>query len=166
MTHDGSFLSGGRGIRTPGTLTGTTVFKTAAIDHSATPPKRAFTHFSDAMQHFFEKKPSHFFFNDMIRTEGGLCHDKPVRIIASLRQNSPPQNEKRPHRTMDHRIPIVGRRHLCAKIDRHTAAPTERRCTPSRTLPLHRPICALATRRHHRHRARSWAVGYRTQTTT
>src|SRR4029453_17451103 len=29
---------GGEGIRTPGTLPGTAVFKTAAIDHSATPP--------------------------------------------------------------------------------------------------------------------------------
>ena len=32
---------GGRGIRTPGTLSGTAVFKTAAIDHSAIPPRRA-----------------------------------------------------------------------------------------------------------------------------
>jgi hypothetical protein len=31
-------LGGGGGIRTPGALAGTTVFKTAAIDHSATPP--------------------------------------------------------------------------------------------------------------------------------
>lgn len=31
-------LSGGRGIRTPGSREGTTVFKTAAIDHSAIPP--------------------------------------------------------------------------------------------------------------------------------
>src|SRR5215471_3900389 len=29
---------GGRGIRTPGTLSGTVVFKTTAIDHSAIPP--------------------------------------------------------------------------------------------------------------------------------
>src|SRR6185436_3969314 len=29
---------GGRGIRTPGTLPGTVVFKTTAIDHSAIPP--------------------------------------------------------------------------------------------------------------------------------
>ena len=32
---------GGRGIRTPGTLPGTAVFKTAAIAHSAIPPRRA-----------------------------------------------------------------------------------------------------------------------------
>src|SRR5207253_10612594 len=31
-------FGGGRGIRTPGTLPGTVVFKTTAIDHSAIPP--------------------------------------------------------------------------------------------------------------------------------
>ena len=31
-------VGGGRGIRTPDTLSGTTVFKTAAINHSAIPP--------------------------------------------------------------------------------------------------------------------------------
>src|SRR5579872_3327715 len=31
-------FSGGEGIRTPGTVAGTAVFKTAAFDHSATPP--------------------------------------------------------------------------------------------------------------------------------
>jgi hypothetical protein len=39
----GSFTlstGGGRGIRTPGTLPGTVVFKTTAIDHSAIPPRR------------------------------------------------------------------------------------------------------------------------------
>ena len=36
---------GGRGIRTPDTLSGTTVFKTAAINHSAIPPVR-FLNFS------------------------------------------------------------------------------------------------------------------------
>jgi hypothetical protein len=30
---------GGRGIRTPGSLPGTVVFKTSAIDHSAIPPR-------------------------------------------------------------------------------------------------------------------------------
>lgn len=45
-----NFLSGGRGIRTPGTLTGTTVFKTAAIDHSATPPREASRHFHAQLQ--------------------------------------------------------------------------------------------------------------------
>jgi hypothetical protein len=33
-----SGIGGGRGIRTPDTLSGTTVFKTAAINHSAIPP--------------------------------------------------------------------------------------------------------------------------------
>ncbi len=33
--------SGGEGIRTPGTLADTAVFKTAAFDHSATPPGEA-----------------------------------------------------------------------------------------------------------------------------
>ena len=33
-------FGGGRGIRTPGTLPGTVVFKTTAIDHSAIPPRR------------------------------------------------------------------------------------------------------------------------------
>jgi hypothetical protein len=33
-------VGGGRGIRTPGTVSGPTVFKTAAIDHSAIPPRR------------------------------------------------------------------------------------------------------------------------------
>src|SRR5262249_14211008 len=36
----GVFTGGGRGIRTPGTLPGTVVFKTTAIDHSAIPPPR------------------------------------------------------------------------------------------------------------------------------
>jgi hypothetical protein len=31
---------GGRGIRTPGTVSGAVVFKTTAIDHSAIPPRR------------------------------------------------------------------------------------------------------------------------------
>ena len=33
-------FGGGRGIRTPGTLPGSVVFKTTAIDHSAIPPRR------------------------------------------------------------------------------------------------------------------------------
>ena len=33
---------GGEEIRTPGTRKGTAVFKTAALDHSATPPRRSF----------------------------------------------------------------------------------------------------------------------------
>ena len=33
---------GGRGIRTPGTLSGTAVFKTVAFNHSAIPPRRCF----------------------------------------------------------------------------------------------------------------------------
>src|SRR6185295_10550615 len=37
----GAKVGGGRGIRTPDTLSGTTVFKTAAINHSAIPPKSA-----------------------------------------------------------------------------------------------------------------------------
>ena len=32
-------VGGGRGIRTPDTLSGTTVFKTAAINRSAIPPQ-------------------------------------------------------------------------------------------------------------------------------
>src|ERR1051325_7226317 len=36
----GREVGGGRGIRTPGTLPGTVVFKTTAIDHSAIPPRR------------------------------------------------------------------------------------------------------------------------------
>jgi hypothetical protein len=35
-----ALFGGGRGIRTPGTLPGTVVFKTTAIDHSAIPPRR------------------------------------------------------------------------------------------------------------------------------
>jgi len=34
----GRSLGGGRGIRTPGTLSGTTVFKTAGINRSPIPP--------------------------------------------------------------------------------------------------------------------------------
>ncbi len=37
--RDGPEASGGGGIRTPGTLAGPAVFKTAAFDHSATPPE-------------------------------------------------------------------------------------------------------------------------------
>ena len=36
----GHEAGGGRGIRTPGTLSGSTVFKTAALNHSAIPPHR------------------------------------------------------------------------------------------------------------------------------
>ena len=36
-----SVIGGGRGIRTPETLSGSTVFKTAAINHSAIPPRWA-----------------------------------------------------------------------------------------------------------------------------
>ena len=32
-------FGGGRGIRTPGTVSRTVVFKTTAIDHSAIPPR-------------------------------------------------------------------------------------------------------------------------------
>jgi hypothetical protein len=41
MARDGWRLAhgGGRGIRTPGTLSGTTVFKTAGINHSPIPPQ-------------------------------------------------------------------------------------------------------------------------------
>ena len=35
------YIGGGRGIRTPGTVSGPTVFKTAAIDRSAIPPRVA-----------------------------------------------------------------------------------------------------------------------------
>jgi hypothetical protein len=35
---DPLFSGGGGGIRTPETLSGLTVFKTAAFNHSATPP--------------------------------------------------------------------------------------------------------------------------------
>ena len=35
-----SIKSGGRGIRTPGDREASTVFKTAAFDHSAIPPDR------------------------------------------------------------------------------------------------------------------------------
>ena len=37
------FCGGGRGIRTPGTVSRTAVFKTAAIDHSAIPPRADFS---------------------------------------------------------------------------------------------------------------------------
>jgi hypothetical protein len=36
--HPGFSIGGGKGIRTPGTREGTTVFKTAAFDRSAIPP--------------------------------------------------------------------------------------------------------------------------------
>jgi hypothetical protein len=35
-------IGGGRGIRTPGTVSGSVVFKTTAIDHSAIPPRSHF----------------------------------------------------------------------------------------------------------------------------
>ena len=38
-TFQSELLSGGRGIRTPGDREASTVFKTAAFDHSAIPPK-------------------------------------------------------------------------------------------------------------------------------
>ena len=39
----GEFSGGGGGIRTPGTRERPTVFKTAAFDHSATPPAKSDT---------------------------------------------------------------------------------------------------------------------------
>ena len=39
MKDLGRLNGGGRGIRTPGTLSGTTVFKTAGINHSPIPPQ-------------------------------------------------------------------------------------------------------------------------------
>ena len=41
---------GGRGIRTPGTVSGSVVFKTTAIDHSAIPPHAHFIRESDGPQ--------------------------------------------------------------------------------------------------------------------
>ena len=41
-------FGGGGGIRTPGTVSGTAVFKTAALNHSATPPR---SQFSGALPH-------------------------------------------------------------------------------------------------------------------
>ena len=38
IAEEHAVFSGGEGIRTPGTVAGTAVFKTAAFDHSATPP--------------------------------------------------------------------------------------------------------------------------------
>ena len=38
-SHEQSEVGGGRGIRTPDTLSSTAVFKTAAINHSAIPPQ-------------------------------------------------------------------------------------------------------------------------------
>jgi hypothetical protein len=38
LTHPGFLIGGGKGIRTPGPVTRTTVFKTAAFDRSAIPP--------------------------------------------------------------------------------------------------------------------------------
>ena len=42
-----AYAGGGGGIRTPGTLASSTVFKTAAFNHSATPPAQA--HISKAL---------------------------------------------------------------------------------------------------------------------
>ncbi len=41
-----AYSGGGGGIRTPETLTGLTVFKTAAFNHSATPPLLIIDHLS------------------------------------------------------------------------------------------------------------------------
>jgi hypothetical protein len=39
-------IGGGRGIRTPGTLSGTTVFKTAGINRSPIPPREGIPQFT------------------------------------------------------------------------------------------------------------------------
>jgi hypothetical protein len=39
MSRDPGSAGGGRGIRTPGTLSGTAVFKTACFNHSHIPPR-------------------------------------------------------------------------------------------------------------------------------
>ena len=42
---------GGRGIRTPGTLSGTTVFKTVCFNHSHIPPSATAVYFCTSLQH-------------------------------------------------------------------------------------------------------------------
>src|SRR5262245_50489079 len=46
QAHSSAFAGGGRGIRIRGTLPGTVVFKTTAIDHSAIPPLKFWPEFA------------------------------------------------------------------------------------------------------------------------
>ena len=49
-------VNGGRGIRTPGTVSRTTVFKTAAFNHSAIPPVVRITETTDASESWTRTK--------------------------------------------------------------------------------------------------------------
>jgi hypothetical protein len=58
---------GGAGIRTPGTLSGTAVFKTAVINRSTTPPyfnlnSHSFLNAGAKIYYFFKKGNSFYFF--------------------------------------------------------------------------------------------------------
>src|SRR5207237_6362975 len=61
---------GGRGIRTPDTLSGTTVFKTAAINHSAIPPRKSLSR--------------NFFGAVHVRAQGGRNSDRTVLLLVIL----------------------------------------------------------------------------------
>ena len=74
---------GGRGIRTPGTLPGTVVFKTTAIDHSAIPPRRDSGHNSRFSR---ERRPHHPVSVTVTVTNGTARDDRgPARPYDSAR---------------------------------------------------------------------------------
>ena len=53
---------GGRGIRTPGTLSGTAVFKTARFNHSRIPPRRALNKFQTRWRDLLHSLLNDWFF--------------------------------------------------------------------------------------------------------
>lgn len=75
-------MSGGGGIRTPGRLSPTTVFKTVAINHSATPPKWSA---KLAQIHQFQMEMNYFYNNLKINSADVqnplLFMDRPVLFL-------------------------------------------------------------------------------------
>jgi hypothetical protein len=81
--ESGAKRGGGRGIRTPGTLPGTVVFKTTAIDHSAIPPRRESGHNSRFSR---ERRPHHPVSVTVSVTNGTARDDRgPARPYDSAR---------------------------------------------------------------------------------
>ncbi len=73
--NSGIYICGERGIRTPGPLTRSTVFKTAAIDHSAISPNAvAKVEQFSRLQKQLMKKQGIFFFKKLLITVAFLNH--------------------------------------------------------------------------------------------
>ena len=79
-------FGGGRGIRTPGTLPGTVVFKTTALNRSAIPPRHDFSKFAIRL-HFTNPRTG-----SKIRPQ--CCHSYLVGVV-DLPRTTAPEPSKR-----------------------------------------------------------------------